>query len=67
MLVPSGDAVALADGICAVLDNPPDIEPVRELMVERYGIERLVRDLNSLYHGLLTKKLRLGAPAEESR
>ncbi|MCA9905669.1 MAG: glycosyltransferase family 4 protein [Anaerolineae bacterium] len=66
-LVPSGDAAALADGICAVLDNPPDIESVRELMVERYGIERLVRDLNSLYHGLLTKKLRLGAPIEAVR
>ncbi|MBE0689044.1 MAG: glycosyltransferase, partial [Anaerolineae bacterium] len=66
-LVPSGDAGALADGICAVLDNPPDIEQVRELMVERYGIERLVRDLNSLYRGLLTKKMRLGAPTEEAR
>jgi glycosyltransferase involved in cell wall biosynthesis len=65
-LVQSGDSAALAAAIEAVLANPPDMSHVRPLMVERYGIDRLVRDLDSLYRGLLTKKLlRRGVPPQQ--
>jgi glycosyltransferase involved in cell wall biosynthesis len=63
-LVPSGDAGALADAICATLAQPPDMEHARALMVERYGIERLVGDLDSLYRGLLKKKGRIAVTQE---
>jgi hypothetical protein len=36
--------------------NPPDTNPLRTLLRERYGIDRLVNDLDSLYRGLLAKK-----------
>lgn len=55
-LVPSGDAQALANAICDVLAKPPDTEAARDLMIERYGIDRLIRDLDSLYRGLLLRK-----------
>jgi len=55
-LVPSGDAQALADAIVAVLRNPPDGLRARALMLDRYSIDRLVKDLDSLYRGLLAKK-----------
>ncbi len=57
-LVPSGDAQALADAICRVLAAPPDMEHARALVNTRYGIDRLVADLDSLYCGLLLKKLK---------
>ncbi|MDX2137128.1 MAG: glycosyltransferase family 4 protein [Chloroflexota bacterium] len=63
-LVPSGDAQALADAICATLAQPPDMEGARQMMVERYGIDRLVRDLDSLYRGLLKKKGRIAVTQE---
>jgi glycosyltransferase involved in cell wall biosynthesis len=63
-LVPSGDAAALANAICAVLANPPDMSAARPLMLERYGIDRLVRDLDSLYRGLLKKKRRIAVTQE---
>jgi glycosyltransferase involved in cell wall biosynthesis len=65
-LVPSGDVAALSAASCAVLANPPDTTDVRQLMVERYGIERLVRDLDSLYRGLLTKKRRRGRSGDKA-
>jgi glycosyltransferase involved in cell wall biosynthesis len=55
-VTPSGDAAALATAILDTLRTPPDTEPLRQAMVERYGIDRLVRDLDSLYRGLLAKK-----------
>lgn len=55
-LVPSENAAALANAILRTLDNPPDPEPARRLMIDRYGIDRLVQDLDSLYRGLLSKK-----------
>ena len=55
-LVPSGDADALATAIVQTLRQPPDAEGLRTLIVERYGIARLARDLDVLYRELLTKK-----------
>jgi glycosyltransferase involved in cell wall biosynthesis len=55
-LVPLGDVDALVTAILDVLDNPPDPEPARHAMIQRYGIDRLVRDIQSLYLGLLMRK-----------
>lgn len=55
-LVPTQDPDALAQAILDTLDNPPDMENARRAMVQRYGIERLVRDIQSLYRGLLMRK-----------
>ncbi len=55
-LVPSGDADMLAEAILATLRQPPDAEHLRALIVERYGIARLTRDLDTLYRRLLAKK-----------
>lgn len=49
---------ALAQGVLDVLGNPPDGADAQRLMVDRYGIDRLVKDLDSLYRGLLAKKQR---------
>jgi len=40
------------------VQSPPDMTQAQHLMVDRYGIDRLVSDLSSLYRGLLAKKLR---------
>jgi glycosyltransferase involved in cell wall biosynthesis len=58
-LVPSENVDALADAIIDTLCNPPDVSHAQAMMHERYGIERLVSDLDSLYRGLLIKKGRL--------
>jgi glycosyltransferase involved in cell wall biosynthesis len=58
-LVASGDAVGLTAAILDTLRQPPDMSAARRLMLERYGINRLVKDLDSLYRGLLAKKRRL--------
>jgi glycosyltransferase involved in cell wall biosynthesis len=55
-LTPPGDASALATAILDTLLNPPDAAEAQRLMLDRYGINRLVRDLDSLYRGLLAKK-----------
>jgi glycosyltransferase involved in cell wall biosynthesis len=55
-LVPSENPDALADAITDTLLNPPDTAATRPLMVDRYGIDRLVSDLDGLYRGLLAKK-----------
>ncbi len=55
-LVESGDADALANAIVHTLQNPPDMTEAQQTMLQRYGIERLAQDLDSLYHGLLAKK-----------
>jgi glycosyltransferase involved in cell wall biosynthesis len=57
-LVPSGDAEALAQAIAETVQTPPDMLQAQRQMLNRYGIDRLVSDLASLYRGLLTKKLR---------
>lgn len=58
-LVPSGDADALAAALIETLQNPPEPDPARSMMLDRYGLERLANDLDSLYRGLMAKK-RLG-------
>jgi glycosyltransferase involved in cell wall biosynthesis len=55
-LVSAGDAQAVASAIITTLDNPPDPETARRAMIHRYGIDRLVRDIQSLYLGLLMRK-----------
>jgi glycosyltransferase involved in cell wall biosynthesis len=55
-LVPSGDAEALAAAMVRVLREPPDGGATQALMLERYGIERLVGDLRQLYGALLAAK-----------
>lgn len=56
-LVPSGNADALANAIVQTLRTPPDAKQLRTLIVERYGIARLGRDLEGLYHTLLAEKM----------
>jgi hypothetical protein len=56
VLVPSGDAETLAAAIVTTLRQPPDGGEAQALMLDRYGIDRLVKDLDSLYRGLLAKK-----------
>jgi glycosyltransferase involved in cell wall biosynthesis len=55
-LVPSQDADALAQAIVETNNAPPDGLRAQALMLDRYGIDRLVRDLDSLYRGMLAKK-----------
>lgn len=55
-LVPSGDAHALAQAILQSLDAPYNPDHARDVMHNRYGIDRLVNDLDSLYSGLLARK-----------
>lgn len=55
-LAPSEDAPALAAAVILALRQPPDAAPIRALMLERYGIDRLVSDLEILYKRLLEAK-----------
>jgi glycosyltransferase involved in cell wall biosynthesis len=55
-LTPPGNADALAAAILDTILNPPDGQQAQRLMLDRYGIDRLIQDLASLYRGLLTKK-----------
>ncbi len=52
------NASSLAAAIVDTLNNPPDGREAQSLMVDRYGIERLVKDLDGLYRGILAKKNR---------
>lgn len=58
-LVPSGDAAALANALIHAIEQPPTPEQIgraQRTMIDQYGIDRLARDLDSLYRGLLAKK-----------
>lgn len=57
-LVTPENASALAAAMRAVLRNPPDGERAQRTMLDRYGIDRLIKDLDGLYRGLLAKKRR---------
>jgi glycosyltransferase involved in cell wall biosynthesis len=58
LLVLPDEADMLADAMELALDNPPEGADARQLMLKRYGIDRLITDLDALYHGLLTMKRR---------
>lgn len=60
-LVPPNDAEALAAAVEQTLCQPPDVTEIQRRMIDRYGIDRLVTDLDSLYRGLLAKKRRGGS------
>ncbi len=49
---------ALSKALVETLASPPDGREAQALMVDRYGIERLVKDLDGLYRGILAKKQR---------
>lgn len=55
-LVPSGNARLLCEAVTRTLENPPDPEQAQQTMLQRYGIDRLAQDMDSLYRGLLAKK-----------
>jgi glycosyltransferase involved in cell wall biosynthesis len=60
LLVPEDDAPALAQAIARVLDDRELARRLgaagRQRVVERFGAERLVRDIDALYARLLTEK-----------
>ena len=58
-LVPTEDVNALADAIIRTVTAPPDTTRAQLLMLDRYGIDRLVMDLDQLYRGILAKKGKL--------
>jgi glycosyltransferase involved in cell wall biosynthesis len=57
LLVPPGDPDALAKGISWMVDNPETAAAYgasgRELIEARYGIERMVRETEAVYDGVL--------------
>lgn len=55
-LVPPDDAEALAQATLDTLATPPNMQVARDTMLDRYGIDRLIKDLDGLYRGLLAKK-----------
>ncbi len=55
-LVESDEEDALAGAILKTLQHPPEMDEAQQTMRNRYGIERLAQDLDSLYRGLLAKK-----------
>ena len=57
-LVNDQEPASLANAIVETLAAPPDGMEAQALMVDRYGIDRLVKDLDGLYRGILAKKQR---------
>ena len=55
-LVPPGDATSLAEAILASLHTRAEPGAVRSAIAECYGIDRLVRELDVLYRGILARK-----------
>lgn len=55
-LVPVENVQTLADAILNTLNHPPNMRDAQKTMLDRYGIDRLAQDMDSLYRGLLTKK-----------
>ena len=60
-LVDDQEPSSLAKAIVEVVAKPPDGAEAQALMVDRYGIDRLVKDLDGLYRGILAKKNRARA------
>lgn len=57
-LVTEQTPAALAAAMLECIANPPDGHEAQGLMVDRYGIDRLAKDLDGLYRGILAKKQR---------
>ncbi|WP_343422959.1 hypothetical protein [Candidatus Flexifilum breve] len=57
--MPTEDVNALADAIVRTVAAPPDTTRAQQLMLDRFGIDRLVMDLDQLYRGILAKKGKL--------
>lgn len=55
-LVASDDSRSLVKAVIDTLEAPPDTSHAQSTMLNRYGIDRLVKDVDSLYRGLLAKK-----------
>jgi glycosyltransferase involved in cell wall biosynthesis len=66
LLVPSGDADALAAAIAGLIDDSPRRKAMgaagRRMVLERYGADRMVNELKQIYGALLERKtLNVGA------
>lgn len=60
-LVEPENAEALCAGIYATLTQPPDSAAAanaQAMMIDRYGIDRLIQDLDGVYRGLLSRKVK---------
>ncbi len=55
-LTPSGDPTALAEAILRALRQPSNSDRLRAEIVAKYGISRLVHDLDALYSEILSVK-----------
>jgi glycosyltransferase involved in cell wall biosynthesis len=55
-LVRAGDSEAFAQALAHALESPPDPQAARDAMLNRYGIDRLAQDMDSLYRGLRLRK-----------
>ena len=60
LLVPSGDADALAAAIAGLIDDSPRRKAMgaagRRMVLERYGADRMVNELKQIYGALLERK-----------
>jgi glycosyltransferase involved in cell wall biosynthesis len=60
LLAPPGDAQALADRVIGLLRDPKQARSLamagRQDVLARFGVERLIRDMESLYVTLLAEK-----------
>lgn len=60
-LVQPENAEALCAGIYATVTQPPDSDAAanaQAVMIDRYGIDRLIQDLDGVYRGLLSRKVK---------
>jgi glycosyltransferase involved in cell wall biosynthesis len=59
-LAPSGDVVALADHVVQVLTEPEQARALavagQQDVLSRFGVERLVQEMEALYTTLLEEK-----------
>jgi glycosyltransferase involved in cell wall biosynthesis len=67
LLVPPGDPTAMASAICRLLENPIRAarlgQAARQLINERFSMERMVNRTEQLYHALLDGRTRVSTLA----